>query len=402
MHIMKTKDGKYKVTIEAPRDPITGKRKQITRRHEKKGVAIEKATKEYNLRMQSLGMYGTDSTASPTFRQVAEEWHSFYSKRKKLTTVVGRRHALNVLYRYFDNIEIRNIRHKMIQNMMDDLSLNKCYSIPYCQSVKGALNMIMKYAINQGLIIHNPALNVSYTKPPITIDSLEREEVNEKIIPTHVLKAIFDITDKKRHYYKNLHEYFKIMYYTGCRSGEIAALKSTDVDLKNKTISITKTLFNEYDRVGDYILLPPKDNEKRIISVNDTVIEIVKKLKAENKEKAEIYEGIYTDEDFLFSNSEGHPYFTSHVCKKFKRAIIDSNLKVNGLTPHSLRHTHTTRLIEAGVPVNVIQERLGHASINTTLGIYAHVTREMKQLTTQQLDEHLKLIDKLDLEIDKD
>lgn len=399
MHITRLENGTYKVTIEGPKDPVTGKRRQITRRHAKRNIAIERATKEYNLRMQSLGLYGTDGSKSPTFRDIAEEWHEYYCKRKKVTTAISRRHGLNVLYRYFDNIEITNIRHKMIQNMMDDLSLNICYSIPYCQSIKGTLNMIMKYAINQGLIIHNPALNVSYTKPPITIDSLERDEINEKVIPNNVLKAIFDITDEKRHYYKNLHEYFKIMYYTGCRSGEVAALKSSDVDFKNKTISITKTLFNEHDRRGDYVLLPPKDNEKRVISINDTVLEIVKRLIEENEEKAEVYEGLYINEDFLFCNPEGHPYYTSHISKKFKRAIIDAKFKPKGLTPHSLRHTHTTRLIEAGVSAKVIQERLGHASINTTLGIYAHVTKEMKQLASNELDDHLNFIDELEDEL---
>ncbi len=261
--------------------------------------------------------------------------------------------------------------------------------------------MIMKYAINHGIIIHNPGLNVTYTKPPVTVDSLERDELYEKTIPIDILNAIFKTTDTKRQYYKNLHEYFKIMYFTGCRSGEVAALKDKDVDFKNKTISITKTIFSEHDRKDDYILLPPKDNEKRIISVNQTVLDIVCKLIDENKEKVEIYEGIYRDEGFLFSNEEGHPYFITHVSKKFKRAIKDSNFEPNGLTPHSLRHTHTTRLIEAGIPVKVIQERLGHASINTTLGIYAHVTNELKQLTTQQLDDHLKFIDELDIKNDE-
>lgn len=401
MHITRLEDGKYKVTIEAPRDPVTGKRKQITRRHVKRSVAIENANKEYNLRMRSMGMYGTDSTLSPTFRQIAEEWFEYYSKRNKITTSLSRKHSLNVLYRYFDKIELKNIRHKMVQNMMDDLSINLGYSIPYCQSIKGTFNMIMKYAINHGIIIHNPGLNVTYTKPPVTVDSLERDELYEKTIPTDILNAIFKTTDTKRQYYKNLHEYFKIMYFTGCRSGEVAALKDKDVDFKNKTISITKTIFSEHDRKDDYILLPPKDNEKRIISVNQTVLDIVCKLIDENKEKVEIYEGIYRDEGFLFSNEEGHPYFITHVSKKFKRAIKDSNFEPNGLTPHSLRHTHTTRLIEAGIPVKVIQERLGHASINTTLGIYAHVTNELKQLTTQQLDDHLKFIDELDIKNDE-
>lgn len=398
MHISKLNDGKYKVTIEGPKDPVTGKRKQITRRHEKRSVAIDRANKEYQKRVKSMDLYGTDNTSSPTFREVAEDWHKYFTARSKVTTAIARRHNLTVLYRYFDNIEIKKIRHKMIQDMIDDLAMNKHYSVSYAQGVKGALNMIMKFAINNGILMYNPASNVSYPKPKITIDSLEREELNENVIPQNVLKGIFTITEQNRRYYKNLHEYFRLMYYTGCRSGEVAALKETDVDFKQKIITITKTLHSKYDRLDDYVLLPPKDNEKRIISVNDETLAMIKKLIDENKELMEIFEDVHKCEGFLFCNSIGHPYFVNHVSKKFKRSILDAGFKVNGLTPHSLRHTHTTLLIEAGVPIKVIQERLGHASINTTLGIYAHVTKEMEQLTTKQLDDHLKIIEELNLE----
>ena len=59
--------------------------------------------------------------------------------------------------------------------------------------------------------------------------------------------------------------------------------------------------------------------------------------------------------------------------------------------PHSLRHTFTTRMCEAGVNIKVIQDALGHSDISTTLNIYADVTKEMKAEEFKGLDSYFKV-----------
>ena len=59
--------------------------------------------------------------------------------------------------------------------------------------------------------------------------------------------------------------------------------------------------------------------------------------------------------------------------------------------PHSLRHTFTTRMCEAGVNIKVIQDALGHSDISTTLNIYADVTKEMKAAEFKGLDSYFKV-----------
>lgn len=131
---------------------------------------------------------------------------------------------------------------------------------------------------------------------------------------------------------------------TGLRIGELLALTPNDVDFENKTISITKT---KSDKGG--LTAPKTISSIRTIEVSDVVLNIL--------------------HDFI---SEKKFIFNIHY------VTVRKILKSVNVTSHMFRHTHVALLIEAGVPVKVISQRLGHANINTTLSIYTHVTKSMK------------------------
>ncbi|MBQ8232027.1 MAG: tyrosine-type recombinase/integrase [Lachnospiraceae bacterium] len=105
--------------------------------------------------------------------------------------------------------------------------------------------------------------------------------------------------------------------------------------------------------------------------------------------------------DFIFVNRFGNTQHQGTLNKALKRIIRDCNdaefLKDENpevlLPPfscHTLRHTFTTRMCEAGVNVKVIQDTLGHEDITTTLNIYADVTRELKMAAFEGLDSYFK------------
>ena len=102
--------------------------------------------------------------------------------------------------------------------------------------------------------------------------------------------------------------------------------------------------------------------------------------------------------DFIFLNRFGRVQHQSTLNKAIRRIIRDCNDAVLLKNPeakillphfscHSLRHTFTTRMCEAGVNVKVIQDALGHADIKTTLDIYADVTKDLKQSEFAALDQ---------------
>ena len=105
--------------------------------------------------------------------------------------------------------------------------------------------------------------------------------------------------------------------------------------------------------------------------------------------------------DFIFVNRNGKTQHQGTLKKAIRRIIRDCNDEVllndenaTVLLPHfschSLRHTFSTRMCEAGINVKVIQDTLGHQDISTTMNIYTDATKEMKKQEFESLDNYLK------------
>ena len=106
--------------------------------------------------------------------------------------------------------------------------------------------------------------------------------------------------------------------------------------------------------------------------------------------------------DFIFINRFGQVQHQATLNKAIRRIIRDCNdeqflhsdepdVLLPHFSCHSLRHTFTTRMCEAGVNIKVIQDALGHSDISTTLNIYADVTKEMKAEEFKGLDSYFKV-----------
>lgn len=96
---------------------------------------------------------------------------------------------------------------------------------------------------------------------------------------------------------------------------------------------------------------------------------------------------IYVDNQFILARNDGHPQLRKVVETRLKRLLKKADIDKN-ITPHSFRHTHTSLLIEAGVGVKEIQQRLGHTDINTTMN--THMTANMKEKASHQFSKLMK------------
>ena len=135
-----------------------------------------------------------------------------------------------------------------------------------------------------------------------------------------------------------------IQLHTGLRIGEVLALTPKDVDFTNKTISVNKTKSQH-----GVISAPKTLTSIRTIEVSTYVLNIL---------------------FYFISNKE-------YIFQVHYNTILN-HLKGLNITSHAFRHTHVALLIEAGVPIKVISERLGHSDTSITLSIYTHVTANMK------------------------
>ena len=191
------------------------------------------------------------------------------------------------------------------------------------------------------------------------------------------------------------------------RVGEVTGLRWCDIDLEDGIIDVNHTLVY-YDhrtsegKKGCYFNVNTPKTEAGNRQV--PMLDFVKEAFVMEKERQELL-GVHCEAtidgytDFIFLNRFGQPQHQSTLNKAIRRIIRDCNdeqfLKTESpevLLPHfschSLRHTFTTRMCEAGVNIKVIQDTLGHKDITTTLNIYTDVTKELKRTEFDGLDKY--------------
>ena len=207
--------------------------------------------------------------------------------------------------------------------------------------------------------------------------------------------------------YNHWYPVFAVMLGTGMRVGEVTGLRWSDIDFDEGVISVNHTLvfYNHGDNKGCYFSVntPKTAAGNRTIPILPLVREALQMEKAYQEEvgvKCNVSIDGYTD--FVFVNRFGATQHQGTLNKAIRRMIRDCNdeilLKSSVADPvllppfscHSLRHTFTTRAVEAGMNVKVLQEILGHKDISTTLNIYTDITKDTKKRELVVLENYLE------------
>ncbi len=168
---------------------------------------------------------------------------------------------------------------------------------------------------------------------------------------------------------------------TGMRMGEVNALTVDDINLKMKTISISRTIARDLKGAAFVSQTTKTENGTRVIRIPETALPLVREI----LQCAE-------DSKYLFLH-KGKLINTSQVNMQFQRVIekygiIDKKVK-GKVSLHSLRHTFATRCIEAGMQAKVLQHILGHSDIRITLNTYCDAFESFQRENIAIADEYL-------------
>lgn len=220
------------------------------------------------------------------------------------------------------------------------------------QNKHGFLSGALKRAVKDGLLTANPCDGVK----------LPRTEERETVFLTkdefQMLKAAFT------GHYQPLVQF---LVASGCRFNEATALKPSDVDRADNTVRIARAWKQDGTR---YTMGPPKTQKSnRTINVPKAVLD-----------------GLDYSHEWLFTTTKGEPIrlssWRTNVWNKSRARAQETDAQnpdravlVKSPTPHDLRHTCASWMIQAGVPLPVIQAHLGHESITTTVDRYGHLDR---------------------------
>lgn len=370
-------------------DPKTGRRKQ----KKKSGFSTKKAAQLAAAAvMQELDQGIFIQESSITFEEFSEEWLTHYlnSGKVKESTVRVRKHEIGRLLPYFARIKLRDITRKRYQDALNDLKEQGLSDITI-SGIHVTGRMIFRKAIEFELIKNDPSQFATVPKTVKSIEELEAEEEVTKYLEKEEL-SLFLKTAKAKGLDKD-YPVFLLLAYTGMRVGEMCALKWKDIDFTEGTVNITKTYYNPTNNVKKYKLLPPKTKtSKRKITIDDMVLEELKKHKAKQNIVLMQNRDIYYNKDFIFTKEKeylGYPELVKTIENRMRRLLRLAGLNTD-LSPHSLRHTHTSLLAEAGVSLPEIMERLGHKDDETTRTVYMHVTKAMKKEASQKFSELMR------------
>jgi integrase len=235
------------------------------------------------------------------------------------------------------------------------------------------LKAALRDAVAQGLIATNPA---DKARPPAA-----REARAPEIHPWTAAQLSTFLRWADEHGRTDATAW-RVLAFTGMRRGEALALRWRDLDMDEARLSVRRSvgLVRTKGEGAEFVEGPTKSGRDRVVDLDP---QTVAALRAWRLARASLDLRLARDDALIFGDLEGRHQHPEFFTRRFTRslALARRELGADALPTarlHDLRHTHATLLLKARVPVKVVSERLGHASVMITMQIYAHVMPGMQ------------------------
>jgi len=345
---------------------VTGKQININKRgfKTKKSAQLFFAREQLNLENKTRYKAKNENI---TYGELFYRWFETYKYTVKVSTYVKTEQLFgNNILPVFGDLKIKNISSDYLQKQLNKwhkkfAQYRKVYN--YCCKV-------FDYAVLHGFIEYNPKQRV--VVPTIKLDyGIKKRE--KLFYSKDELKAFLNAVKESSSF--QWFAFFRLLAFSGMRKGEMHALTWSDIDLKGKLLTVSKTL--AYGEKNKLIIQSPKTkSSNRIISLDNITVQILQQWK---KEQAKLLFAFgfnaINPKQLVFSKIDTNKYLYFNaprtelikVCKRYKLPTIHI---------HGFRHTHCSLLFDSGLSVKQVQARLGHSDIETTMNIYAHVTKD--------------------------
>jgi len=172
------------------------------------------------------------------------------------------------------------------------------------------------------------------------------------------------------------------------RNGLIAS-NPAEIDLDKSTLSVVQSL--QQLQSGEYVFAPPKsEKSRRQIALSPSLVILLWEHRLKQDHTWRFLGKLLLPTDLVFSHPDGRPLRPNSVTRAYK--AIGESLGLKGIRLHDLRHAHASILLKQGVHPKIVQERLGHSSISTTLDIYSHLLPGMDKAAARRFEEGLQSV----------
>ena len=361
-NIRKRKDGRWEGRYTAGYDPKTGKRLIKNVLGKTQAEVKEKLKKALE---ECQGIEARKSEDEYTVTSWLRTWYELYAKPNVRTATANRYQLIIEHYTVprIGNIKLKKLTTRHLQKLYKELLENgrlhigknqdKGLSTTTVRSVHLMLHCALDRAVKEQLI-------------PRKLDM--------KILTPEHMKAYLEAAERR-----GLLPMFYLELVSGLRKGELVALRWNDVDIQQRTISVSKQYVRNPN--GSLELTWPKtENSVRLVSIPQTAVELLIQEHAK-----------HPDSPYLFpSPLTGEMYHPDSVVNLHKKILKDAGLE--HLRFHDLRHTFATTALQNGVDVKTVSSMLGHFDAGFTLRTYTHATRQKQDEAAQTMGNFIEQI----------
>jgi integrase len=291
----------------------------------------------------------------------------------------------------FGEMHIVDLKRSDVRAFYNHLADSQHVKVNTIDNIHTVLHQVLELGVEDDYLRYNPSDNALKE-----LKKAHNNDTGKRRALTVPEQELFEQYLSKNGQYHRWYPIFVVMMWTGMRVGEITGLRWCDIDFEEETISVNHTLVY-YDkggseRCGFAVNTPKTKAGERIIPMLPKVKEafiMEKEYQKECEITCEATVDGYTD--FIFVNRFGGVQHQGTLNKALRRIIRDCNYEILDnakgkeavtlprFSNHSLRHTFTTRMCEAGVNIKAMQDILGHADAETTLQIYTDATKDLKK-----------------------
>ncbi|MFT9412079.1 tyrosine-type recombinase/integrase [Liquorilactobacillus hordei] len=355
MASIKKKNGKYYVRVSwyDENNNRQFKNKSFTKISEAKSYAAELEV------LKSKDFLSVDS--SSPFADYFWNWFETY-KEPSVTerTMLTYKQAYNAISDYFGKTAIENINRRKYQMFIAAYGKNHAKST--VSKYNSLIHACIKDAIYDGVVQKDFVQNVN-----VVFNKKKTREIEYLSVAEMSTLAAYISADRNINFTSKY--LILLAIYTGARLGELQALTWRDINFSFKTISINKSWHEGTRKFKE----TKNESSKRIIRVNNDVLNIIKELKVNNK-------------DMVFTNQYGTVPTSSAANKTLRECLANYSISKPGFHFHSLRHTHVAFLLSEDIDLYIISKRLGHSDISTTSRVYSYLIDEYKMRSDNQIE----------------
>jgi integrase len=358
-------DGRWFGSIVVTAESGEPKRKTVSSKTKDGARQKLKRLKDEKERHENEGLPSIDKMV--TVGQLLDRWHKVIVATRRETTAINYGYVIDRHLVGFVLPEGKTLGSKKLALLtfddVDTLLEVKCQD-GLAPSTRRLIRSVLVQAINQAIKWRVVTRNEAAMSTPVTIPRAKGRSMTAAQA-RRFMNALKDLP---------LGCLFKLMLVTGVRRGEALGLRWEDVDLKKGVISVRQQI----QRIDGELKATEVKTEKSRRSINlskSMVLELKAHKSAQVKERKSA--ALWQDTGYVFTSNVGTPLDPRNVAKRFSSAC--SKARIGKWHPHELRHTAASLMLANGVPLQVVSEILGHASIRITSDVYGHVLAPQRQ-----------------------